>query len=117
EAHDGMLDPVAKAATEYAEESVSQGSRLGGLGGEVARGFYYVGRVRPLPVERRRSRRLARWRMLANEAVAAEALAERHRRSAAGVAEDAIHAALAGGGGEWFSATDDLYYRHRMQRW
>ncbi|WP_143780727.1 hypothetical protein [Ornithinimicrobium sp. CNJ-824] len=116
-AHDGMLNPVAKAATEWAEESVDQGSRLGGLGGEVARGFYYVGPVRPAPVDRRRSDRLARWRMLANEAVAPEALHTRYRRAAEDVALDAIHAALVAGGSEWFSATDDLYYRHRMPRW
>lgn len=117
EAHDAMLNPVAKAATEWAEESMTPGTRLGGLGGEVARGFYYVGRVRPLPVDRRRSLRLARWRMLANEAVAAEALHPRYRDAAPAAAEDAIHAALVAGGDEWFSATDELYYRHRMTRW
>jgi asparagine synthase (glutamine-hydrolysing) len=117
EAHDGMLNPVAKAATDWAEERLDQGNRLGGLGGEIARGFYYTGRVRPLPVTHRRSRRLARWRMLANEAVAAEALHPRHRRSAQAVAVDAVHEALLDAGDEWFTATDDLYYRHRMSRW
>lgn len=112
-----MLNPVAKAATEWAEESISQDGRLGGLGGEVGRGFYYVGLVRPLTLNRRRSVRLARWRMLANEAVAAEALHTRHRGAATDVAVDAIHAALVAGGEEWFVATDELYYRHRMARW
>lgn len=117
QAHDGMLDPVAKAATEWAEESVSQDIRLGGLGGEVGRGFYYVGRVHPIPVDRRRSARLARWRMLANDAVEAGALHPRYRKAAPDAAVDAIHAALVAGGDEWYSATDELYYRHRMPRW
>ena len=115
--HDAMLNPIAKAATDWAEESLDQGDRLGGLGGEIARGFYYTGLVRPLPVTRRHSERLARWRMLANEAVEPDALHSRHRRRATTVALDAIHAALVDGGDEWFSATDDLYYRHRMARW
>ena len=117
QAHDGMLNPIAKAATEWAEERLDQGNRLGGLGGEIARGFYYTGLVRPLHVSRRRSERLARWRMLANEAVEAVALHPRHRPGAPTVALDAIHAALVAGGDEWFTATDELYYRHRMPRW
>lgn len=117
EAHDSMLDPVAKAATDWAEEGVDQGNRLGGLGGEIGRGFYYTGRVRPGRVTRRRSERLSRWRVLANEAVEADALHPRHRQVAREVALDAVHAALVAAGDEWFSATDDLYYRHRMTRW
>lgn len=117
EAHDGMLNPIAKAATDWAEERLDQENRISGMGGEVARGFYYTGLVRPLPVTRRRSERLARWRMLANEAVAVETLHLQHRPSAPTVALDAIHAALVAAGDEWFTATDDLYYRHRMARW
>jgi asparagine synthase (glutamine-hydrolysing) len=117
ESHDAMLDPVAKAATDWAEEEVDQGNRVGGLGGEIARGFYYTGRVRPVSVTRRRSERLARWRVLANEAVEIEALNARHRHAATVVALDAVHSALVEAGDEWFSATDELYYRHRMTRW
>jgi asparagine synthase (glutamine-hydrolysing) len=117
ESHDAMLDPIAKAATDWAEEGVEQGNRLGGLGGEIGRGFYYTGRVRPRDVTRRRSEQLARWRILANEAVEPDALAARYRQAARTVALDAVHAALDETGHEWFSATDELYYRHRMTRW
>jgi asparagine synthase (glutamine-hydrolysing) len=117
EAHDGMISPIAKAATDWAEERVDQGERLSGMGGEIARGFYYTGVVRPAPVTRARSERLARWRMLVNEAVEPDCLAPRYRRDARSVALDLIHATLAAADEEWFTATDDLYYRHRMTRW
>ena len=117
EMHDAMLDPIAKAATDWAEEGVDQGNRLGGLGGEIGRGFYYTGRVRPARVTRRRSERLAHWRVLANEAVEPEALHPRHRLAARAAALDAIHTALVEAGDEWYGATDELYYRHRMARW
>ena len=115
--HDAMLDPVAKAATDWAEESLFQGNRVGGVGGEVGRGFYYAGRVRPSAVTRRRSDRLARWKVLANEAVQAEALHARYRVAAGPAALDAVHTALVEADDEWFSATDELYYAHRMTRW
>jgi len=44
--HDCMADPIARAATAWAEESFEQGHRLSGLGGELGRGFYYTGWVR-----------------------------------------------------------------------
>ena len=117
EDHDAMVNPVAKAATGWAEASIDQGDRLGGMGGEVARGFFYAGAVRPSAVTRRRSERLARWRLMANDAVEPAALHVRHRLVAPATAVDAVHAALVEAGDEWFSATDDLYYRHRLPRW
>ncbi len=117
EDHDAMVNPVAKAVTGWAEASIDQGDRLGGMGGEVARGFFYAGAVRPSAVTRRRSERLARWRLLANEAVEPAALHVRLRSAAPASAVDAVHAALVEAGDEWFSATDDLYYRHRLPRW
>ena len=115
--HECMVDPLARAATALAEESFDQGERLPGLGGELARGFYYVGRVRPLSVTRRRSDHLARWRMLSNEAVEEQLLAPEVRAHALPTAQDLVHRALLDGGPEWFSATDDLYYNHRTARW
>ncbi|GAA3706858.1 hypothetical protein GCM10022204_25920 [Microlunatus aurantiacus] len=114
---DCMADPLARAATLWAERSIEQGPRLSGLGGEIARGFYYAGRVRPTPLTEQRTERLARWRMFANEPVEPEALAERLSRDAFQTALDAVHEALRGGGTSWYEATDELYYRHRMQRW
>lgn len=113
--HDCMADPVARSVTGWAEEAFEQGHRLSGLGGEFARGFYYLGRVRPALVTRRRSEQLARWRMLANDAVELEALARDHR-DARETAVDLVHEALEGADPEWFRATDELYL-HRIRRW
>ncbi|ERG64550.1 hypothetical protein L332_08830 [Agrococcus pavilionensis RW1] len=114
---DGMSDPVALAAQRIAERAFTQGVRISGLGGEVARGFYYVGRVRDRPYERRDAARLASWRMFVNEAVEPGLLTEDFARWARERAIDEVYAALRDGGDEWFRATDDLYLRHRMQRW
>ncbi|HQZ84126.1 MAG TPA: hypothetical protein PLB21_00670, partial [Actinomycetota bacterium] len=114
---DGMSDPIARAATLWAERSFDQGARLSGLGGEYARGFYYTGRVRPTPVTLARTDQLAKWRMLANEAVERSVLAAPLAEEAITRSIALIHQALAATGLEWYEATDELYYRHRMQRW
>lgn len=114
---DCMADPIARAATLWAERSIEQGARLSGLGGEIARGFYYTGRVRPTPVTRRRSEQLARWRMFANEPAEPKALAGWLSKDALAIGIDAVHEAISEGGTSWYEATDELYYRHRMQRW
>lgn len=114
-AHECMADPIARSVTGWAEESFEQGHRLSGLGGELARGFYYLGPVRPVPVTRRRSEQLARWRMLANDAADVEALAL-DLRDAHEVSVGEIHSATSEAGPEWFSATDELYL-HRIRRW
>ena len=69
-----MADPLAHAALAMAEARAQPGVRISGLGGEVARGFYYFGRPRTTPVTRQRVERLARWRMFTNESVPADAL-------------------------------------------
>ncbi len=60
-------DPLGFAALAFAESQSDDRPRIAGLGGEVARGFYYFGRVRQLDVTRERVERLARWRMFPNE--------------------------------------------------
>jgi len=114
---DGMSDPVALAAQRIAERAFPQGVRISGLGGEVARGFYYVGSVADRPYGRREAERLADWRMFVNEAVEPGMLTEDFTAWAHERAVDEVHAALRAGGDEWFRATDELYLRHRMQRW
>lgn len=111
-----MTDPVARAVTAFAEESFEQGPRLSGLGGELARGFYYHGRIVPSPITRRRTETLAAWRMLANDAVEPAALASAHRERAFDTAVDAVHKELLASGDEWFAATDALY-EQRVRRW
>jgi asparagine synthase (glutamine-hydrolysing) len=68
-------------------------------------------------VSRARARRLAQWRMFANEAVPAEALEQEFVAFARASAHASVYAALLEGGPGWFDATDQLYLSHRMQRW
>lgn len=114
---DGMADPVAFAALAVTERGTSAPVRISGLGGEVARGFYYVGTVRDRPYTRRDSERLAAWRMFANESVEPGMLHSDFGAWARERAVDEVDRALRGGGAEWYRATDELYLRHRMQRW
>lgn len=114
---DGMSDPVALAALGVAERGFSQGVRISGLGGEVARGFYYVGRVRDRPYTRADAEQLAAWRMFVNEAVEPGVLTAEFATWAREAANGEVYAALRRGGDEWYRATDTLYLRDRMQRW
>ncbi|MFE6510053.1 hypothetical protein ACFVDI_13210 [Nocardioides sp. NPDC057767] len=110
-------DPLAWAALDFAEARAMPGPRISGLGGEVARGFYYLGRNGAGPVTEARARRLADWRMFVNEAVESSALRPAFRERAREVAHAEVLTALAGGGHSWFEATDDLYLGQRMQHW
>lgn len=116
---DCMADPLARAATLWAERSLEQGPRLSGLGGEIARGFYYTGRVdrHRVPVTDERVERLAKWRMFANEPVEPAALADWLSKDAPRIALQSVDLAIRQSGMSWYEATDELYYRHRMQRW
>ncbi len=114
---DGMSDPVALAALGVAERGFTQGVRISGLGGEVARGFYYVGRVRDRPYSRADAEQLAAWRMFANEAVEPGLLTADFSEWAREVANAEVYASLRRGGDDWYRATDVLYLRDRMQRW
>jgi asparagine synthase (glutamine-hydrolysing) len=109
-------DPLAFAALSFAESRAVPGTRVSGLGGEVARGFYYMGRDAG-GVSRARARRLAQWRMFANEAIPANALEQEFVAFALGSAHASVYEALLEGGPGWFDATDQLYLGHRMQRW
>ncbi|TFD84567.1 hypothetical protein E3T61_19120 [Cryobacterium lactosi] len=114
---DGMADPIALAALTVAESSFDQGVRISGLGGEVARGFYYVGAVKERAFARKDAEQLAAWRMFANESVEPGLLEPEFTVWARKAADDEVVSALSSAGGEWFHATDELYLRHRMQRW
>ncbi len=112
-----MADPVALAGLTMAEAHVDQGHRIAGLGGEVARGFYYLGNPRDTTVTRAKVARLTSWRMFANEAIDPAALREELRRDARERAVERIHDLMAATGKEWLAATDDFYLEQRMQRW
>ncbi|NGN93036.1 hypothetical protein G5C66_09850 [Nocardioides sp. KC13] len=110
-------DPLAWAALDFAEARATPGPRISGLGGEVARGFYYLGRDGDGPVTEARARRLADWRMFVNEAVELSALRPEFREHAREVAHADVLTTLADGGRPWFEATDELYLGQRMQHW
>ena len=114
---DHSADPLAHAALTHAEAGSEPGPRLSGLGGEVARGFYYLGPPTTAAVSARRAQRLARWRMFVNEAVPAEALDPAFAAWARDFATDEVVRVLTGTGLPWMAATDELYLAHRMQRW
>lgn len=114
---DAMADPIALAALTVAESRFDQGVRISGLGGEVARGFYYVGAVKERAFARKDAEQLAAWRMFVNESVEPGLLEPEFAAWARMTADDEVVAALSSAGDEWFHATDELYLRHRMQRW
>jgi asparagine synthase (glutamine-hydrolysing) len=110
-------DPLAYASVAWAEAKTETGPRLAGLGGEVARGFYYLGPARSVPVTAGRVRRLAEWRMFPNEAVGAAAIdpvfaaASRQRTLAE------LTGIFVASGTDWLRATDGFYLGQRMHRW
>jgi asparagine synthase (glutamine-hydrolysing) len=114
---EGMADPLAHAALTFVEQTSERGPRISGLGGEVARGFYYLGGTRDAPVTRRRVERLAAWRMFANESVPLDILAPELGRTARASALNDLEDIMASTGLAWPAATDDLYLHQRMQRW
>ena len=114
---DYSADPVAHAALTVAESRSEPGPRISGLGGEVARGFYYLGLPTTAPVSAKRAERLAHWRMFVNEAVPVEALDPSFGQWAREFATGEVVRVLSETGRPWMAATDDLYLHHRMQRW
>jgi asparagine synthase (glutamine-hydrolysing) len=114
---DCMADPLAHAALSFAESRAEPGPRIGGLGGEVARGFYYLGPATKAPVTRKRVERLTRWRMFANESVSGEALEPAFVTWAREFAVGEVFALSSATRRDWMAATDEFYLDQRMQRW
>jgi asparagine synthase (glutamine-hydrolysing) len=110
-----LASPLALAPLLLAEAHLDQGHRLSGLGGEVARGFYYAGQPANAETSPRLVERLARWRLFSNEAVEAAALDQKFLAEA----EQTTLARLAElfPSGDWLRATDEFYLYHRMHRW
>jgi asparagine synthase (glutamine-hydrolysing) len=110
-----QASPMALAPLLLVEAHLDQGHRLSGLGGEVARGFYYAGQPAGAQTSRRLIERLADWRIFANEAVEPAAL----DTTFAAEAREHTLFALANHfeRGDWLRATDAFYLYHRMHRW
>jgi asparagine synthase (glutamine-hydrolysing) len=110
-----MASPIALAPLLLAEAAIDQGYRLSGLGGEVARGFYYSGQPRNAQTSKALIRRLARWRLFINEAVEAAALAPDFLERARSDTLQTLDGLFPHG--DWLRATDEFYLYQRMRRW
>jgi asparagine synthase (glutamine-hydrolysing) len=110
-----LASPLALAPLLLAESSLSQGHRLSGLGGEVARGFYYSGQPTGATTSPQLVDRLARWRLFINEAVAADAIDPAFLADARETTLTTLRGLFAPG--DWLRATDEFYLLHRMHRW
>ena len=115
---DAMSDPVALAAQRIAERAFDQGVRISGLG-RRDRAWLLLRRTgrgpRLHPQGRRAARLLADVRQRGGRARPARPRSS--PRGHARRANDQVYDALRAGGDEWFRAADELYVRHRMQRW
>lgn len=114
---DCSADPLAFASLTWVESLLDQRPRLAGLGGEVARGFYYFGPTIPLRVAPRLSSALAQWRMFPNDRVNPDALEPAFARDAHTQTIRDVDHALHTSGQNWWQATDEFYLWERMQRW
>jgi asparagine synthase (glutamine-hydrolysing) len=110
-----LASPLALAPLLLVEAQLDQGHRLSGLGGEVARGFYYTGQPTGATTSPHLVERLARWRLFSNEAIAEEAV----KPEFFAAAQESTLATLKGlfPPGDWLRATDEFYLLHRMFRW
>jgi asparagine synthase (glutamine-hydrolysing) len=114
---DGAGDPVASAAVEIAEGTRGTQPRIVGMGGEVARGFYYFGPMWAGRVSPARVRRFADWRLFANEAAPREMFTTSFASWAADEARRRVSDAFLEASGGWFERTDAFYLGERMRRW
>jgi asparagine synthase (glutamine-hydrolysing) len=110
-----MASPVALAPLLLAEAAIDQGYRLSGLGGEVARGFYYSGQPRDAQTSTALIRRLAQWRLYVNEAVESAAFDPQFLKRARSETLQALDGLFPGG--DWLRATDEFYLYQRVRRW
>ncbi len=110
-----QASPLALAPLLLVEARLEQGDRLSGLGGEVARGFYYAGQPVDAQTSPRLVERLAEWRIFANEAVEAAALDPSFRAEARERTLSSLATLFEPG--DWLRATDAFYLDHRMHRW
>ncbi len=110
-----LASPLALAPLLLAEGHLDQGHRLSGLGGEVARGFYYAGQPAGATTSAALVDRLARWRLFSNEAVQEAALDPTFLAEARDATLARLRELFAPG--DWLRATDEFYLYHRMYRW
>jgi len=110
-----QASPIALTPLLLAESHLAQGHRLSGLGGEVARGFYYSGQPKGAVTSPALIRRLAQWRLCINEAVEPGVLSADFVASARSETAHLLEGLFPGG--DWLRATDEFYLYQRMRRW
>lgn len=115
--HDCSGNPVAHGVLDWAEERLGMQPRINGAGGETARGFYYPSQRQHPRANDRLTARLARWRLMANEAVDARCLGADLAPWARGAATSEVRRVLTGYQRDWLSSTDEFYTRERVVRW
>jgi len=113
---DATADPVAGAVLDFVSTRTQWRALLTGQNGEYARGYYYSGQPLWPRATRALVRYLARWRILTS-APADGALFGGRDPEVRRRAVDELEARLAGIGGPWPAATDELYLVVRMQNW
>lgn len=112
-----MANPLATAALIHAESILSAGPRIAGLGGEVARGFYYTGSLLPWPITRASAGMLATWRLFPNDAVSDEPFVSDFSSWRRSFTISEVRATLEASAVPFWQATDEFYLYQRMQRW
>jgi asparagine synthase (glutamine-hydrolysing) len=117
ERSDGIGNPIAFAMLDWAESLAPRGPRITGFGGEIPRGFYYLGQrghPRPTPAL---VDRLAKWRVFsledADETMFDPGYAARTRTATL----ERMRAIFTDYGTDWLSATDEFYLGERTRRW
>jgi len=114
--HDCAGDAAAHAALDWADRHSWPGARIHGTGGEIARGFYYRGQRQHAEVTPELVDRLAGWR-LGPDAADLGCLANGGAAWAQECARAQIREVFRGYRGDWLSALDEFYLRHRVPRW
>lgn len=114
--HDASSSAVAAGVLDWVESHVDQGPRFNGINGEYARGRFYAAQ-RSGALTEGRVKRLAQWRIFANDAadpwLFGPGVVDRARVKTV----ERLQQEFASYGSDWLRATDDHFLYGRMQRW
>ena len=114
--HDASSSAIAAGVLDWVESQVDQGPRFNGINGEYARGRFYAAQRSGLLTEDR-VRRLARWRIFANDAADPWLFGDEAVEQARVRTIERLQEEFASYGSDWLRATDDHFLYGRMQRW
>jgi asparagine synthase (glutamine-hydrolysing) len=114
---DCSANPVAHGVLDWIEDRIGVQPRMHGAGGEIGRGFYYLGQRQHRQVSAALTARLVRWRMAANEAVDPACFGAELAPWVRSTALSSVQRVLTGYRCDWLTATDEFYARERVVRW